>query len=115
METRTRGRSLGGVVRAAARHPGRVLGGLLALLGVGSWALWAMQLRGLPDVGDPFDVAAFEAERVPDDRNAYSWYQNAAGNSRSSSGRIRPRRSPPCGSKAWNSTGRRSTPPGATS
>jgi len=26
---------------------------------------------GLPDIGDPFDVEAFRAETIPDDRNAF--------------------------------------------
>ncbi len=42
------------------------------------WAWWATQLWGLPDVGDPFDVAAFEAYHVSDDRNAFLWYRDAA-------------------------------------
>ncbi len=39
---------------------------------------WAAQLMGLPDIGDPFDVAAFEAMRIPDDRNAFVLYHQAA-------------------------------------
>jgi hypothetical protein len=39
---------------------------------------WATQLWGLPDVGDPFDVAAFRAFTIPDDRNAYVLYRQAA-------------------------------------
>jgi hypothetical protein len=31
---------------------------------------WLLQLTGLPDIGEPFDVAAFRAFKVPDDRNA---------------------------------------------
>ena len=36
------------------------------------------QLIGLPDVGDPFDVAAFRAFTIPDDRNAFVLYRRAA-------------------------------------
>ncbi len=39
---------------------------------------WAVQLWGLPDIGDPFDVAAFRASTIPDDRNAYVLYRQAA-------------------------------------
>ena len=31
---------------------------------------WSLQLVGLPDIGDPFDVEAFRATSIPDDRNA---------------------------------------------
>ena len=50
---------------------------LLAIVaGPALW--WAMQLNGLPDVGDPFDVAAFRAFTIPDDRNAFVLYRQAA-------------------------------------
>jgi hypothetical protein len=39
---------------------------------------WFLQLTGLPDIGEPFDVAAFRASRVPDDRNAFVLYSEAA-------------------------------------
>jgi hypothetical protein len=39
---------------------------------------WAMQLIGLPDIGDPFDVAAFRAFSIPEERNAYPLYEQAA-------------------------------------
>ncbi len=38
---------------------------------------WATQLVGLPDLGDPFDVAAFRAMTIPDERNAYRLYEEA--------------------------------------
>ncbi len=38
---------------------------------------WSCQLWNLPDVGDPFDVAAFRAERVSPDRNAIFLYRRA--------------------------------------
>jgi hypothetical protein len=43
-----------------------------ALLG---WRL--VCLSGLPDVGDPFDVAALESYQVPDAENAFVLYQKA--------------------------------------
>jgi hypothetical protein len=39
---------------------------------------WAAQLLGLPDVGEPFDVKAFRAFTIPDDRNAFVFYRQAA-------------------------------------
>jgi hypothetical protein len=39
---------------------------------------WSVQLMGLPDIGDPFDLREFQSTRIPDDRNAYVLYQRAA-------------------------------------
>jgi hypothetical protein len=39
---------------------------------------WSMQLLGLPDIGDPFDVAAFRAMTIPEDTNAFVLYRQAA-------------------------------------
>jgi hypothetical protein len=39
---------------------------------------WATQLWGLPDIGDPFDVAAFRASTIPEERNAFVLYEQAA-------------------------------------
>jgi hypothetical protein len=39
---------------------------------------WSMQLLGLPDIGEPFDVQAFRSFRIPDDRNAFVLYREAA-------------------------------------
>jgi hypothetical protein len=41
-------------------------------------ALRTNALRGLPDVGDPFDVAEFSRVEVPDERNAFVEYRLAA-------------------------------------
>ena len=38
---------------------------------------WATQLLGLPDIGEPFDVKAFQAFTIPDDRNAFVLYRQA--------------------------------------
>ncbi|HWE39980.1 MAG TPA: hypothetical protein VG406_25740 [Isosphaeraceae bacterium] len=40
--------------------------------------LRANALRGLHDIGDPFDVAAFSKVEVPDERNAFVEYSQAA-------------------------------------
>ena len=39
---------------------------------------WAIQLLGLPDIGDPFDMEAFRSFTIPDDRNAFVLYRQAA-------------------------------------
>ena len=39
---------------------------------------WLRSLNGLPDIGDPFDVAEFRAFRVPDDQNAFSYFRRAS-------------------------------------
>ena len=39
---------------------------------------WSIQLVGLPDVGEPFDREAFRSFTIPDDRNAYVFYRQAA-------------------------------------
>jgi hypothetical protein len=50
---------------------------LLAMIAVPPiW--WSLQLVGLPDIGDPFDIAAFRSLTIPDDRNAYVLYRQAA-------------------------------------
>ncbi len=65
-------------LRAAGRRPGVAAIGAALLVLAGLGIGWATQLWSLPDVGDPFDVAAFEAHRVPDDRNAFIEYEPAA-------------------------------------
>jgi hypothetical protein len=58
----------------------RILGAALIVLAIiASLPLWwVIQLVGLPDIGDPFDVAAFRAFTIPDERNAYLLYGQAA-------------------------------------
>ncbi len=54
--------------------------GALALAGASAFLTWWMTtLSGLPDVGDPFDVAAFADPMVPDDENAFVLYRQAVG------------------------------------
>ena len=38
---------------------------------------WLNSLNGLPDIGEPFDVAAFRAFSVPDDQNAFTFLRRA--------------------------------------
>jgi hypothetical protein len=49
---------------------------LVAIVG-GVAAMRGLALRGLPDVGHPFDVEKYGTIDVPDDRNAYVEYINA--------------------------------------
>ncbi len=64
-------------------HPRRIRRLILALAAValaGSTAFvtwWMTTLSGLPDIGDPFDVAGFAERPVPDDENAYVLYRQA--------------------------------------
>ena len=55
-----------------------LIAGLLTLGACGVLIRRATCLIGLPDVGDPFDVAAFRAVGVPDDQNAFTLFQQAA-------------------------------------
>jgi hypothetical protein len=50
---------------------------LLAMI-AGPPLWWAMQLIGLPDIGDPFDVETFRAFTITEDRNAFALYRQAA-------------------------------------
>jgi hypothetical protein len=55
-----------------------ILYGILALV-IGALLWRRSQLAAVPDVGEPFDVAAFRSPaRVPDDRNAFAGYRLAA-------------------------------------
>lgn len=63
--------------RLIGRHPwaSATVALILFLAAVGTW--WATQLWGLPDIGEPFDIAAFTSLHVPDDRNAFFEYRDA--------------------------------------
>jgi hypothetical protein len=48
-------------------------------LAAGALAIWWLRsLDGLPDVGDPFDVEAFRAFRIPEDQNAFAFFRRAS-------------------------------------
>jgi hypothetical protein len=49
----------------------------LALAATAFAIWWLTSLNGLPDIGDPFDVAVFRAFRVPDDQNAFAFLRRA--------------------------------------
>jgi hypothetical protein len=64
-------------------HPRRrrllVAGGTAVLILTSVLVAWRQtSLRGLPDIGDPFDVAAFMNIQVRDDDNAANLYRRAA-------------------------------------
>jgi hypothetical protein len=52
------------------------IGLALGATGLAIW--WLISLNRLPDIGDPFDVAAFRGLRVPVDQNAFTYLQRAA-------------------------------------
>ena len=51
------------------------IGLALAATALAIW--WLTSLNGLPDIGDPFDVAAVRAFRIPDDENAFAFFRRA--------------------------------------
>jgi hypothetical protein len=58
----------------------RELSRLAIVLAVAATAFaiwWLTSLNGLPDIGDPFDVAAFRAFSLPDDQNALRFLRRA--------------------------------------
>jgi hypothetical protein len=68
------------LLRKRLRQLARVM--LVVAIGllIGATALaiwWLTSLSGLPDIGDPFDVAAFRASRIADDQNAFTFLRRA--------------------------------------
>src|SRR4051812_2128778 len=52
-----------------------LLGLTAAAVAFAAW--WLTSLRGLPDIGDPFDVAAIREPAIPDERNAFTFLRRA--------------------------------------
>jgi len=51
---------------------------IFTALTAGVFAIWWLtSLNGLPDIGDPFDVAALRDLRIPGDQNAFTFLQRA--------------------------------------
>lgn len=67
--------------RSSGRRRRRLLLLYLALGAVAGFSVWwATSLSGLPDVGEPFDVAAFRAgAQLPESEDAFPIYKQAAG------------------------------------
>jgi hypothetical protein len=68
------------LLRKRLRQLRRVL--LVMAIGVavaaGALAIWWLNsLNGLPDIGDPFDVAEFRTFRIPDEENAFALMRRA--------------------------------------
>ena len=55
-----------------------ICGGSFLLVACGAFIWRSAGLFGLPDVGDPFDVAAFRSFRVPEDQDAVVLFRQAA-------------------------------------
>ena len=53
------------------------LAALAMTMGLALYLTWRATLSGLPDIGDPFDIAAFADARVADDDNAFVLYRQA--------------------------------------
>jgi hypothetical protein len=72
--------ALSAPVRWIGRSRRRIWGAVIVMLAIiaGPPLLWVAQLFGLPDIGEPFDVAAYRAFTIPDDRNAFVPYAQAA-------------------------------------
>ncbi len=66
--------------RWIGRSRRRIWCAVLVLLGMvaGPPLWWVTQLWGLPDIGEPFDIKAFQEMAIPDDRNAFVLYRQAA-------------------------------------
>jgi hypothetical protein len=74
------------LLRKRLRQLLRVIVVLTACVAVAATALaiwWLTSLNGLPDIGDPFDVAALRAFSIPEDRDAFVFFRRA--NEKSSS------------------------------
>jgi hypothetical protein len=68
------------LLRKRLRQLGRVLLAVAIGLAVAAGALaiwWLNGLNGLPDIGDPFDVAKFRAFHIPDEQNAFTLVRRA--------------------------------------
>jgi hypothetical protein len=68
------------LLRKRLRQLLRIASGLAIgiVLAAAALAIWRLtSLSGLPDIGDPFDVAAFRAFSVPDDQNAFTFLHRA--------------------------------------
>ena len=69
------------LLRNRLRQLLRVVVVLAACVAVAATAFaiwWLNSLNGLPDIGDPFDVAAFRAFRLPDEQNAFTYLRRAS-------------------------------------
>src|SRR5215468_3177037 len=69
------------LLRKRLRQLLRVIVVVVACVAVAATAFaiwWLNSLNGLPDIGDPFDVAAFRAFGLPDEQNAFTYLRRAS-------------------------------------
>jgi hypothetical protein len=69
------------LLRKRLRQLVRVVAVLAACVAVAATAFaiwWLNSLSGLPDIGDPFDVAEFRAFGLPDEQNAFTYLRRAS-------------------------------------
>jgi hypothetical protein len=68
------------LLRKRLRQLGRIVFVVTIGLAVAAGALaiwWLNSLNGLPDIGDPFDVAAFRSFTLPDEKNAFTFFRRS--------------------------------------
>jgi len=65
--------------RSKSRRPLALIGLATLLIGTGSLAWRSTTLRDIPEIGDPFDVAAFAKIEVRDEDNAFVPFREAVG------------------------------------
>jgi hypothetical protein len=68
------------LLRKRLRQLLRITSGVAICLALAATAIaiwWLTSLNALPDIGDPFDVAAFRGFSVPDDQNAFTFLRRA--------------------------------------
>ena len=71
---------LGRLLRKRLRQLSRIVSVLAIGFGLAITALtiwWLTSLNGLPDIGDPFDVAAIRAFSIPEHDNAFIFFRRA--------------------------------------
>jgi hypothetical protein len=72
----------------------------LAIAGTALAIWWLTSLDGLPDIGDPFDVAALRAFSIPDDQDAFAFFRRA--NERRGRFPLAPGDEAPAATGAWS-------------
>ncbi len=91
------------LLRRRLRQLARVLLALAIGLGLASTSIaiwWLTSLNGLPDIGEPFDVAALRAFTIPDDQDAFAFFRRA--NERRGRFPLAPGDEAPAATGAWS-------------
>ncbi len=88
------------------RRRGLIVLYLLVVVVLGGAVRWATSLNGLPDIGDPFDVAAFRRSLdVPPDEDAFTLYRQAARRLHEDAPRLDPQRFRGDAIAGWSNAG----------